>query len=204
MYRPPHFDENDPEMLTGIMQQHSFATVITHDGTAPFATHMPVLLHAEAGPHGTLVTHMARANPQWHHFADGREVLVIFHGPHAYVSPSWYEERPMVPTWNYAVVHAYGVPRLIEGRDELRVMLRELVDAFEAGQPQPYESLTDDFIDQLSPGIVGIEIPITRLEGKLKLSQNRSMRDRTNIASLLEGSSHQDEHELGAMMRGMI
>ena len=100
MYSPAHFQVEDPATLRAFMRRHSFATVVTHDGSAPFATHMPVLHHEEAGTHGTLITHMARANPQWRHFADGREVMVIFHGPHAYISPNWYESRPMVPTWN--------------------------------------------------------------------------------------------------------
>jgi transcriptional regulator len=163
---------------------------------------MPVLHHAEGGTHGTLITHMARANPQWRHFADGREVMVIFHGPHAYISPNWYETRPMVPTWNYATVHAYGVPRVIEDKAALRTMLRELVDTFEVGQPQPYgDALTDDYIDQLSPGIVGLEIPITRLEAKFKLSQNRTPADQVGVIAALEKSVDQTERELAEMMK---
>ena len=202
MYSPAHFQIEDPATLRAFMRQHSFATVITHDGSAPFATHMPVLHHAEGGTHGTLITHMARANPQWQHFADGREVMVIFHGPHAYISPNWYETRPMVPTWNYATVHAYGVPRVIEDKAALRTMLRELVDTFEVGQPQPYgDALTDDYIDQLSPGIVGLEIPITRLEAKFKLSQNRTPADQVGVIAALEKSVDQTERELAEMMK---
>jgi transcriptional regulator len=202
MYSPAHFQIEDPATLRAFMRQHSFATVITHDGSAPFATHMPVLHHAEGGTHGTLITHMARANPQWRHFADGREVMVIFHGPHAYISPNWYETRPMVPTWNYATVHAYGVPRVIEDKAALRTMLRELVDTFEVGQPQPYgDALTDDYIDQLSPGIVGLEIPITRLEAKFKLSQNRTPADQVGVTAALEKSVDQTERELAEMMK---
>ena len=106
MYSPGHFQINDPETLTAFMREHSFATIVTHDGAVPHATHMPVLLDPDRGPQGTLVSHMARANPQWKHFADGREVLVIFTGPHAYVSPAWYATTPAVPTWNYTAVHA--------------------------------------------------------------------------------------------------
>jgi transcriptional regulator len=202
MYSPAHFQIEDPAMIQAFMRRHSFATVITHDGSAPFATHMPVLHHAEGGTHGTLITHMARANPQWRHFADGREVMVIFHGPHAYISPNWYETRPMVPTWNYATVHAYGVPRVIEDKAALRTMLRELVDTFEADQQQPYgDALTDDYIDQLSPGIVGLEIPITRLEAKFKLSQNRTPADQVGVIAALEKSVDQTERELAEMMK---
>jgi transcriptional regulator len=202
MYQPAHFIETDPQRISALMRRHSFATVISHDGTAPFATHMPVLHHDQGGAHGTLVTHMARANPQWRHFAGGAEVLVIFHGPHAYVSPNWYGTQPAVPTWNYAVVHAYGVPRLVEDKNRLRIILRELVDTFETGQSQPYgEMLTDEYIDQLSPGIVGIEIPITRLEAKFKLSQNRTAADKAGVIAALASSSDQTEREVADLMK---
>ena len=205
MYQPPHFIEDDSGRIAALMRSHSFATVISHDGAGPFATHMPVLHHAEGGVHGTLVTHMARANPQWRQFADGREVLVIFHGPHAYISPNWYESRPMVPTWNYAVVHAYGVPRLLEDKDRVRAMLRELVDTFESGQPQPYGNvLTDEYIDKLSPGIVGIEIPITRLEAKFKLSQNRTPSDQSGVIAALAASADQTDREVAALMKQIL
>jgi transcriptional regulator len=203
MYQPPHFIETDLQRISTLMRNSSFATVISHDGAAPFATHMPVMHQATGGTHGTLVTHMARANPQWRHFVDGREVLVIFHGPHAYISPNWFETRPEVPTWNYAVVHAYGVPRLLEDKDRVRAMLRDLVDNFEAGQPQPYGAvLTDEYIDKLSPGIVGIEIPITRLEAKFKLSQNRSAKDQAGVIAALEASAGPAEREVAALMKG--
>ncbi|OAI57295.1 hypothetical protein AYO49_02360 [Verrucomicrobiaceae bacterium SCGC AG-212-N21] len=202
MYQPSHFVEKDADRVRTLMRRYSFATVITHDGATPFATHMPVLHHAEGGAHGTLFTHMARANPQWRHFADGREVLVIFHGPHAYISPNWYESRPEVPTWNYAVVHAYGVPRLVEDKDVLRGMLRELVDTFEEGQPQPYgEVLTDEFIDKLSPGVVGIEIPITRLEAKFKLNQNRKEADRAGVITALSASEDPMDRAVAELMK---
>jgi transcriptional regulator len=202
MYLPSHFIETDSQRIAALMRGYSFATIVSHDGAAPFATHMPVLHHAEEGPHGTLFTHMARANPQWKQFADGREVLVIFHGPHAYVSPNWYEKRPEVPTWNYAVVHAYGVPRLMENKERLRSMLRELVDTFEAGQPQPYgDVLPDEYIDKLSPGIVGLEIPITRVEAKFKLNQNRSAADQTGVIAALAASADQTEREVAELMK---
>jgi transcriptional regulator len=201
MYRPPHFDEHDPVRLSELMRGHPFATVVTQDGATPFASHIPVLYHAGEGALGTLVTHMAQANPQWRHFAGGREVLVIFHGPHAYISPSWYETPVGVPTWNYAVVHAYGIPRVIADPADLRVMLRELLAAFESHRPVPYGAeLTDAYLDKLSPGIVGFAIPIARLEGKLKLSQNRSTADKAGVIAALDQSSDQTERELAEMM----
>jgi transcriptional regulator len=202
MYQPPHHVETNHQRIVALMRTHSFATLISHDGTAPFATHLPVLHHPEGGAHGTLVTHMARANPQWRQFTDGREVLVIFHGPHAYISPNWYETRPMVPTWNYAVVHAYGLPRLVEDKDKVRAMLRELVDTFESGQPEPYGALlTDDYIDRLSPGIVAFEIPISRLEAKSKLSQNRSAADQAGVIAALAASADQTDREVAELMK---
>jgi transcriptional regulator len=202
MYQPSHFIESDPARIHSLIRRYSFATVVSHDGRAPFATHMPMLLHADAGEHGTLVTHMARANPQWKQFGDGREVLAIFQGPHAYISPNWYEKRPEVPTWNYAVVHAYGVPRFVEEKSALRAMLRELVDTFETTQPQPYgQVLTDEYIDKLSPGIVGIEIPISRLEAKFKLNQNRSDADRAGVMAALSVSADQTEREVAELMK---
>jgi transcriptional regulator len=201
MYRPAHFIENNPAHIEGLMQRHSFATVVTHDGEASFATHMPVLYHADSGQHGTLVSHMARANPQWQHFTDGREVLVIFHGPHAYISPTWYETRLAVPTWNYAVVHAYGIPRLVEDAASLRVILRELVAVFENHRTEPFGAeLTDEYLDKLSPAIVGFKITVTRLEGKFKLSQNRSAADKAGVIAALQNSPDQIDHEVASMM----
>src|SRR5262245_38419035 len=112
MYIPGPYQVNDSGRLCSFLRRHSFATLITHDGAAPFASHLPMLLRDEGGRR-TLLSHMARANPQWKHFASGAEVLVIFQGPHGYVSPSWYETMPAVPTWNYAVVHAYGVATVL-------------------------------------------------------------------------------------------
>jgi transcriptional regulator len=206
MYIPSHFEQRNPEVLAELMQRHSFATVISHDGKAPFATHMPVLFHPNDGPRGTLVTHMARANPQWRQFDGmgsnvGREVLVIFHGPHAYISPSWYVARPAVPTWNYTAVHAYGVPRIVEDPVAVRNILRELVNAFESHRHAPYSELTDAYIDKLSPAIVAIEIPLTRLEGKFKLNQNRSREDVTGVIDALSASHDQTERELADVMK---
>src|ERR1051325_4993135 len=121
MYIPNSFREDDPALLHELIRQYNFGILVTqHDsssssgqGVSPFAAHLPFLVDAKRGPHGTLVAHMARANPQWRDFADGREALAIFQGPHAYISPSWYDEPVSVPTWNYAVVHAYGTPRII-------------------------------------------------------------------------------------------
>ncbi|ETW96636.1 FMN-binding negative transcriptional regulator [Candidatus Entotheonella palauensis] len=188
MYIPKLFREDDLSVLHQLMQTHSFATLVTqHDG-APYATHVPLTLRPEAGPYGTLIGHMARANPQWRDFdVDGeREVLVIFQGPHTYVSPSWYTVQPSVPTWNYAAVHAYGVPRIIEDETELYEALQLLVQTYEDSREQPWTLKgPDDFLRKMMKAIVGFSIPISRLEGKYKLSQNRSAEDQEQVAQQL-------------------
>jgi transcriptional regulator len=186
VYTPAAFREERLDVLHDVMRRHSFATLVTSDGQAPFATHVPVLLDAGRGRFGTLRTHLARPNPQWQHFSDGRPVLVAFQGPHAYVSPSWYASGAAaasgvaaVPTWNYVAVHAYGVPRLIDGDAELRQLLVDTVRAYESGMAHPWAmQLPEETVRNLMRGIVGFEIPIDRLEGKAKLGQNRSEADR--------------------------
>src|SRR6476619_6129904 len=132
MYLPKSFQVEDLPELHAFMRAYNFATLVTQHEGAPFATHLPFLLDAERGPHGMLLAHMARANPQWRDFAAAGEALVIFQGPHAYISPSWYETHPSVPTGNYAVGHGYGRPQSVEDQAMLRHMLETLVDTHEA------------------------------------------------------------------------
>ena len=188
MYMPKAFREDDPEALRTLMQQNSFATLVTHDQGALSASHLPFLFHSEEGTYGTLLSHMARANPQWRHFAAGDEALVIFQGPHTYVSPSWYEAELSVPTWNYAVVHAYGRPRLVEDYDEVYELLRQLVQNYEAPFPAPWDFtvLPQDYVRRMAQGIVAFTLTITRLEGKYKLSQNRPLSDRGRVIDALQ------------------
>jgi transcriptional regulator len=190
MYIPKSFASDDLAQLHALMRRHSFAILVTqHDGT-PFATHLPFLIDPERGAHGTLLAHMARANPQWRDLAAGQEALAIFGGPHAYVSPSWYDTSPSVPTWNYAAVHAYGVARLVEDRDELHAMLEKLVDTHESAFEQPWRmDLPADYLDRMMRAVVGFTIEITRLEGKLKLSQNRTASERSRVAEALATSA---------------
>jgi transcriptional regulator len=187
MYIPKAFQQEDRATLHALMHHYSFATLVTqHDGL-PFASHLPLTLRPDDGPQGTLVGHMARANPQWRDFAPGQEVLVIFQGPHAYISPSWYALHPSVPTWNYAAVHAYGVPQIIADSTELYMMLQSLVQTYEAPRSQPWHfDLPEDYLQQMMQGIVGFTIRISRLEGKCKLSQNRPLGDQQRVAVALE------------------
>jgi transcriptional regulator len=158
------------------------------------------LLLPERGPYGTLHGHCARANPQWRSFGEG-EVLVVFHGPHAYVSPSWYAEPVNVPTWNYVAVHAYGTARPMETPRELRALLQALVDHHESGFAQPWRmELPEDYLADRMRAIVGFEIPIARIEGKFKLSQNRPPADRRSVARELAHAGGDGGRELALWM----
>lgn len=201
MYTPPAFRIDDADKLSAFMQRHSFATLVTFDGTAPFASHIPILFKPEAGAHGTLISHMARANPQWRHFASGAEVLVIFHGPHGYISPSWYETGPAVPTWNYAVVHAYGLPAIFDDHARVVSLLNETVSLFETPLPQPWPGeLPEEFRDKLMQGIVAFEIPVSRVEGKFKLGQNRPAADVQGVFDALSKSHDPENQALARLM----
>ena len=197
MYIPPRFREENKETLFELMDASDFALLVTTqpDGT-PFASHLPMMVDPQRGPYGTVVAHMARANPQWHDFSMEREALVIFQGPHAYVSPSWYEVELSVPTWNFAAVHAYGVPRIIEDMARMHDLLHALVQRHEAQFEQPWKfELPDTYVQNMIRGTVGFELEITRLEGKYKLSQNRTPTERKHVATMLE--SQGDELSVG-------
>jgi transcriptional regulator len=188
VYVPRHFDASDPAACHALMRAESFATLVTTDGHGvPFATHVPFLLDPDRGPRGTLRAHMARANPHWQEFAAGREALVVFLGPHAYVSPGWYVQHPSVPTWNYVAVHAYGIPVVVDDPARVRAFLAELTETYEAGRPAPWsiDGLPADYLAGMQRGIVAFEIPISRLEGKAKLSQNRGAEDRARVEAAL-------------------
>jgi transcriptional regulator len=202
MYVPRHFSEDHVPTLHGLMAQYGFATLVTTGDGAPFASHLPLLVDREAGEFGTLIGHMARANPQWRGFDGETPALAVFQGPHAYISPSWYESEQAVPTWNYAAVHAYGVPRIVEDHDAALAVLEALVAVHEGSGPAAWriDSQTADYRDSQIRGIVAFEIPITRLEGKFKLSQNKSEADRLGAARGLRDSGDALAVELARMM----
>jgi transcriptional regulator len=203
MYVPRHFQEQDPERLLTLMKQHAFATLVTvgEDG-APFATHLPFLVERDAEGAFRLLAHMARPNPQWHAFAAERDVLVLFQGPHGYVSPTWYASAPQVPTWNYATVHAYGRPHVLESPDAVLRVLRDTAALYEAGNPEPWRPEgVEDSVRKLLAGIVAFEVRVSRLEGKFKLSQNKAEADRRGVIAGLEGSPIPGDRDLAALMR---
>jgi transcriptional regulator len=201
MYLPAHFTVADRARLAAVIHEHSFATVVTQDGGAPFASHVPVLFFPERGAQGVLAAHVARANPHWRHLTGDREALVIFQGPHAYVSPAWYRTAPAVPTWNYVAVHAYGRPRLLETESELEALLQATVGKYESAMPSPWRAeLPPEFRSRQLKAIVGFEIDITRLEGKFKLNQNRPREDIAGVIRELSASERASDREVAALM----
>jgi len=202
VYLPKHFTESDPAELAGLMQRNSFATLVTCGDHGLIASQLPFMYRREAGQHGTLLCHLAKPNPQVADLCAGGEALVVFAGPHAYVSPSWYEKKPAVPTWNYVAVHAYGTPRAIEESAALIELVGALTALHEDGRPAPWRLADEpaDYIKGMARGIIGFAIPVTRLEGKFKLSQNRSPADRRRVIAALRGEGHPDAHDVAAMM----
>lgn len=178
MYIPPAFKQDDLGRLHRIIRDYSFALLITVRDGAPFASHIPFLLDEDRGPNGTLVAHIARPNPQWRGFGEG-EALALFQGPHGYISPGWYESRGAnVPTWNYAAVHAYGRVRIIDDPAAVDRILARLTAIHEAGATQwSVGELDRGKHEALRRGLVAFEMPIDRIEGKFKLSQNKTERD---------------------------
>ncbi len=204
MYVPKHFAETDVVRLHALMRAHSFATLISVLDGAPFATHVPLLLDSGRGPLGTLVGHVARANPQRRAF-DGRSpALAIFHGAHAYVSPRWFVSAPSVPSWNYEVVHANGAPRVLDDPAVVHALLERSAALFEAGAEQPWTPAAfESYVAGLQRGIVAFEIPIERLEGKRKLSQNKSAADRAGAAAGLRAEGRPGDVAIAAAMEAL-
>ena len=194
MYLPRHFEQNDPAALAALMQAHPLATLVSVGEDGVTADHLPLEYDASAGPHGTLRGHVARANPLWRRAA--QPVLAIFRGEEAYVTPSWYPSKAdthqVVPTWNYAVVHAHGPLRVLEDAPWLHALVSRLTGHFEASRPSPWavSDAPDVYVQTMLRAIVGIEIPVSRLVGKWKLSQNRSEADRQGVLDgLMQGDA---------------
>src|SRR5438067_4218229 len=196
MYSPPYNRVQDRAELVAFMRQHSFPVLVTGTAGKLHASHLPALAQEE-GSELVLDMHMARANDQWRSF-DGTQALVIFTGPHAYVSPRWYEETERVPTWNYAAVHAYGVPQLIEDREAKHSSQRRLVAAMDPEWLPKFDALAPQYVERMLGGIVNFEIALTRIETRWKLSQNRGRQEMELIAAALEASG---ENALAALTR---
>jgi transcriptional regulator len=202
MYIPSAFEMKDPAEIAEAISADGFATVVSQDGDSLFASHLPFLYKPGQGVNGKLVSHMARANNHWRLFGAKREVLVIFNGPHAYISPNWYVSPVAVPTWNYVTVHVYGIPRIMASDAELDAVLNETVEKYESGFISPWTpNLPADLKAKLHQAIVGFEIEITRIEAKFKLGQNRSNEDQAKMIQALENSGNAEAVRLAALMR---
>lgn len=191
IYTPRSFEAHDAAAIEHLLHEYPFATLITPGDAEPLVSHLPLQHRAAAGSHGTLLGHMARANPHWQHFGK-RPSVAIFHGPHAYVSPSWYAEpAAAVPTWNYAVAHVHGVAKLMADPDETRALLDELVHRYEDGRAQPWRlQLEGPPLATLLGAIVGFRLTIEHIDVKFKFSQNRSADDRERVISALRGENY--------------
>jgi transcriptional regulator len=198
MYVPPAFREDDLAALQGMMREARLANLVTATAEGLVATPLPLLLAPEEGPYGTLYGHLARANPQWGMPPTG-DAMALFMGPEAYVTPSWYpskrEHGKVVPTWNYVAVHAYGPAEFFDDADRLLEVVTRLTDRHERPRAEPWavSDAPDAFVRAQLKGIVGLRLPIARLEGKRKMSQNRSEADRQGVAAGLAESEQPSE-----------
>ena len=206
MYVPKHHEETDISILHALIRSHPLGAWVTSGDGELLANHIPFLLDPARGEHGTLVGHVARANRVWQSFSRTIHSLVIFQGPEAYITPSWYPSKhahgKAVPTWNYAVVHAHGLPRAIEDRDWLLRHVAQLTDAHEADQALPWKvsDAPRDFTERLINAIVGIEIPIAHLVGKWKVSQNRPEPDKRGVIAGLLGREDARSQEMASLV----
>ena len=205
MYQPDDFRVDDVPRIHALIRARPFAALVSSGAVGLYATHLPTLLKDE-GSFGTIECHLARANPHWKHIAESGEVLMIFQGAEGYITPNWYpskaEHGKVVPTWNYAIAHAYGRPEVINDKDWLRRHVAELTAQQEAHEAAPW-SLSDapeSYVAAMLRGIVGIRLPIARLEGKWKMSQNREVKDREGVVLGLDNRAEGDDAELAAMV----
>ena len=197
MYLPRHFAIEDITVAHEVMRQNSFAMLITSGGRGIEATHLPTVLDSARGELGTVRAHIARANRQWEDFRS--EAMLVFAGQHGYISPSWYEPGPAVPTWDYVAIHAYGVPHIIDEEETVASMLRELVEQYEGGYERQWsvDSQDPDWLRKVARGIVAFEMEVTRLDAKAKLGQNHPQHQ-AGVARALEGLG---AHALAALVR---
>jgi transcriptional regulator len=201
MYIPPDYKENDEQKLIAFMQAHNFALLVSCDNKTPVATHLPFIIEKREEKI-FLISHMARANPQWQTFNEN--LLVIFQGPHAYISPSHYEKQQNVPTWNYIAVHAYGKPKLIENSKDVFDLMERTINNFEKDFFAQWKNLSPEYVNGMLKAIVAFEIEVKKLDGKFKLSQNKTKNEQQNIISSFEKSEDSVQRELAEEMKKKI
>lgn len=200
MYIPEHFRVRHDSEAVAFMRANPFAILVSSTDEGPYATHLPLFIRAEEEKfllHG----HVAKANPHWRYLEQQPKCLAIFHGAHAYISPTNYVARESVPTWNYAAVHIYGEARIFSSEHDVHVMLEELMNTFEPSYREQWDSLKSTFRENMLRQIVGFEIAATRVEGKFKLSQNRPRQDQANVIASLEKSADLSISEVARMMK---
>ena len=210
MYLPRHFAETRVEVLHDLIRRMPLGTLVAATADGLEASHLPFEIDPLPQPFGTLRCHLARANPLWQQIGADREVLVVFQGEQAYVSPSWYptkqQDSRVVPTWNYVAVHAYGVAKVTQDAAWLRRMVEGLTHRHEQGRADPWHvsDAPGEYIDKMLGAIVGVEIPLTRLLGKWKLSQNRTVADRQGVVAGLERDGSPAQTDVAALIKTML
>jgi transcriptional regulator len=206
MYTPSYFNDADLGSLHAQIEGARLAILVTANDSGMQASHLPLLFRPDEGPHGTLYGHFAKANPQWKDVQRGAEVMVIFPGADAYVSPSFYpakaEHGKVVPTWNYLAIHAYGHAEVFTDAQRLLALVSGLTDKHESGRTSPWsvDDAPTDYIEKMLGAIVGFALPIDRLEGKRKLNQNRSAEDIAGVRDGLAGSSNVRDQQVAQLM----
>src|SRR5712672_1776698 len=205
MYQPDHFRVEDVPQMHALMRARPFAALVSGGSAGIYASHLPTVLKDD-GPYGVIECHLARANPHWKDLAEGNESLMIFQGPEGYITPNWYPSKAqhgkVVPTWNYAVVHAYGRPEVMQDESWLHAHVAELTAQQERTESKPWSlsDAPDSFIEMMLRGIVGFRFAITRLEGKWKMSQNREPKDRQGVVKGLEKRGEGDDREIAELV----
>ena len=202
MYTPSSFRDNDPAVALQLIRDHNFGMLISNGEGSPLITHLPFMVESSEGKPVRLITHMARANKHWRSIEDGQEVLSVFNGPHAYISPSWYENRVTVPTWNYATVHVRGKAKLIHDGSKLRNIVTDLTHYMESRVDSDWNlSEGEQTIPTELKAIVGLEVDISSCITKLKFNQNRSVEDQRNVITELEKSGLPGAEEMIIIMK---
>jgi transcriptional regulator len=204
VYIPKAFEVSDKIKLYDFIKSNSFGILFSQEEYGPFATHLPFLIDDNKSETDVLLGHIAKPNPHWKNL-NNKEVLVVFSGPHAYISPTWYNEDNTVPTWNYVAVHVYGTVRIIDEKEEMIELMEKTVNFYEASMPNPWNAQFDNkFIDGLMNGIVGFEISINKIEGKWKLNQNHSIERQQNLVNGLRTSNKYNSEEIASIMEENI
>ena len=201
MYTPKSFSVTDPVTLADFIDANSFATLVSAGNGIPAATHVPLLLDREAGDHGQLIGHMARANPQWKSM-DAHDVLAVFHGPHSYISSSWYETARAVPTWNYVVAHVHGRCEIVDDRESITEIVERYMVYYERQHQERNKTrpANEDYVNSILSGVIGLRIAIERIEGTWKLSQNHEPSRRKNVIEQLRKLGGDERNQIADLM----